>query len=98
MTDDSSKHTPCWMPSGRRTDSGVPEVLMHGRRYGNRAERLRYARKMAERKAKAKALKEEQELADWRRRRQEVKDRGVPMVKRQDMTHVQKQYGVRRVG
>lgn len=98
MTSSGLKHTPCWMESGRRTESGVPVAIMEGRHQGNRLSRLRFARKMAERKQRAEELKKEQELADWRRRRQEVKDRGLAMIKRPPMTSVQKQYGVRRVG
>jgi len=88
----SLKHTPYWMENGRRTESGVPEVIMDGRHKGSRSNRLRFARKWGERKAR------KHELTEWQKTRQEYRDRGVQMIKRPDMTGVQKQYGARRVG
>lgn len=97
----SLKHTPHWMENGRRTEGGVPEVLMEGRHKGTRANRLRFARKMSERKDRKKQIEEDEKhkaLTPWQQTRKEYRDRGVAMVKRPDITPIQKQYGARRVG
>ena len=95
------KKTPCWMEGGRKTESGVPEVIMDGRHKGTRSNRLRFARKMGERKARKKENEkrdQRKQLTPWQKTKQEYKDKGVQMIKRPDMTSVQKSFGARRVG
>ena len=45
-----------WMPRGRKSEAGVPYALGWDRTKANRHERLMFARKMGERKQKAKEI------------------------------------------
>ena len=90
--------TPEWMESGRRTESGVPHALLDGKIRGTRGNRLRFARKMAERKAKREQLQREQERELWRKKKQEYKQRAIPLIKRPALTEIQNKFGARRIG